>query len=190
MMPLEDIWENITAFYANYTTECWVVAGILVVWYCWRKIRKHFRFSIPVTRGEFGSVMASVAAVKEVVRGSCECILSDISPKIAVKIQKNKVAVRIKIKAIPGQNVQTLSQRIQQLTARNLQEQFGFEHIASVDILVRGFHGGRNKWQSLAPQFCELVPEEKSQPELVEKEEIPTPTEEGTAQSAPTNEEQ
>lgn len=189
MMPLEDIWENITTFYADYTTECWVIAGLLVFWYCWRKIRKHFQFSIPVAHGEFGFIMASVAAVKEVVRGSCECILSDISPKIAVKIQKNKVSVRIKIKAIPGQNVQTLSQRIQELTTRNLQEQFGFEHIASVDILVRGFHGGRHKWQSLAPQFCELAPEKKSQPEPVEKEEISAPAEEVSTESAP-NEEQ
>lgn len=103
------------------------------------KIQRHLGRQIPITCSEFGCVAASFGAIREVMRATCETILPQSHPIIRVVLRNNNVRLRIKIKAITGVNVQELSKKIQQAAIENLRDQFGFQTIGCVDVIITGF---------------------------------------------------
>lgn len=140
--------EHSMAFYQQNWPMILSVAGIIILWIFWRKLWKHLRQQqVSIFQSEFGHVAASLSAVREVIRGTCDYISPNSRPKIRLCVKKNNVRVRIRLQAIAGENVQQLSQKIQHLTALNLQEQFGFESMGNIDVIITGFRGKGGSWQ-------------------------------------------
>lgn len=142
---LQTLSENFLAFYAVHGTILWASLGLLLALLIGVRLSRSVGRQIPIGSSDFGTIAASLSAIQEVMRGTCESIVPKCHPSIRVRLRRGNVRIRIRLKAPAGENVQALSQQIQQRAAENLHEQFGFETVGSIDVIVTGFRSSREQ---------------------------------------------
>jgi hypothetical protein len=114
--------------------------GILLFLWCrWRRRRQ----KIDLMGGEFGSISISMGALREVLSTVCEEVVERPRSKISIRMGKNNLRLRIRLRAPVGENVQEMARKIQRLAAAKLHSQFGLEQPCSIDVLIGGFRTGK-----------------------------------------------
>lgn len=142
---LEAILDNCRAFYELHGPFIWVGLGLVIAILIAVRFVRSMGRQIPIGSSDYGTIAASLSAIQEVMRRTCESIVPRSHPAIRVRLRRGNVRIRIRLKAPAGENVQSLSQQIQQRAAENLQEQFGFETVGGIDVIVTGFRSGRDQ---------------------------------------------
>ena len=114
------------------------IIGIFLIFYIWRAIRKKQAF-IQLFSAPAGSVKVSQNALVDLIKKNVTDITSGSNPKVCIYQKSGKLNVKIKLVLQSGQNIETLSSKIQCSLFSTLKEHLGLENIGKINILVSGF---------------------------------------------------
>ncbi|HQU09624.1 MAG: hypothetical protein B7X06_04170 [Verrucomicrobia bacterium 21-51-4] len=127
--------------------QLWIYAGIiLVILALWIWVRRRCaRAFLNVETTELGQVRVARSALQELVHNTC--LQSGIAGrvKVAFKLSREKLHIKLSLQSPAGKSVQSLSSSIQSQLALTIGEHLGSDHVGTIDVLITGFsHAAAN----------------------------------------------
>ncbi|HCJ12523.1 MAG: hypothetical protein A2Y14_04575 [Verrucomicrobia bacterium GWF2_51_19] len=121
----------------NEAPQIYIIGAVIALWLLIRMCRR-FR-PIDILQTDTGRVSVSKRALLGVISNACMRVGSTYRPSVSVKEHRGNLHILVKIVLRAGEQLSSLSVRIQNAILIGLRENLGIENVGRIDVLMRSF---------------------------------------------------
>lgn len=123
--------------------EVLIGVGVFLILYSLYFLIKCSRKAIRLDSNEVGQVEITRSALNNLIHTTCARVGVEGKPSVALKISRNKMFLRLKIKMNLNDRLSEISTKLQEKLKESFDEVLGYDRVGKVDVVVVGFKGSK-----------------------------------------------
>lgn len=123
--------------------EVLIGVGVFLILYSLYFLIKCTGRTIKLDSNEGGLVEITRSALNNLIYTTCARVGVEGKPSVSLKISRNKMFLKLKIKMNPNDRLSEISVRLQERLKQSFDEVLGYDRVGKVDVIVVGFRGAK-----------------------------------------------